>query len=88
MGVRFAGIDIAAEKHFVGVVDERGDVLVKPTAFTEDAVGYARLLEALGPPGDLLVAMEATGHYWRNLFAALAAAGYAIAEAPASTRRA
>jgi transposase len=79
MGVRFAGIDIAAEKHFVGVVDERGDVLVKPTAFTEDAVGYARLLEALGPPGDLLVAMEATGHYWRNLFAALAAAGYAIA---------
>jgi transposase len=77
--VRFAGIDIAAEKHFVAVADERGEVLVKPTAFTEDAGGYAKLLEALGTPGDLLVAMEATGHYWRNLFAALAAAGYSVA---------
>jgi transposase len=78
MGVRFAGIDIAAEKHFAAVVDERSDVLVKPTAFTEDATGYAKLLEALGTPNDLLVAMEATGHYWRNLFAALVAAGYGV----------
>jgi transposase len=77
--VRFAGIDIAAEKHFVAVVDERGDVLVKPTGFTEDAAGYDRLVELLGSPGDLLVAMEATGHYWRNLFAALAAAGHSVA---------
>lgn len=79
MTVRFVGIDIAAEKHYVAVVDERADVLVKPTAFTEDSAGYTKLLEALAPPDDLLVAMEATGHYWRNLFAALAAAGYAVA---------
>lgn len=79
MGVRFAGIDVAAEKHFVAVVDEHGDVLVKPTAFTEDAAGYGKVVELLGPVGDLLVAMEATGHYWRNLFAALAAAGHSIA---------
>jgi hypothetical protein len=62
-GVRFAGMDIAAEKHFVAVVDERGEVLVKPTPFSEDAGGYAQVLEALGPAGELLVAMEATGHY-------------------------
>jgi transposase len=79
MGVRFAGIDIAAEKHFVAVVGERKDVVVKPTSFTEDAAGYTLLLEMLGAPGDLLVAMEATGHYWRNVFAALAAAGHAVA---------
>jgi transposase len=78
MVVRFAGIDIAAEKHFVAVADERGEVLVKPTGFTEDAAGYTKLFDVLGTPGDLLVAMEATGHYWRNLFAALAAAGYAV----------
>jgi transposase len=77
--VRFAGIDIAAEKHFVAVVDERGDVVVKPTGFSEDAAGYEKVIELLGAPGDLLVAMEATGHYWRNLFAALAAAGHAVA---------
>jgi transposase len=78
-GVRFAGIDIAAEKHFVAVVNERREVEVKPTSFTEDAAGYATLLALIGAPGDLLVAMEATGHYWRNVFAALAAAGYSVA---------
>ena len=31
------------------------------------------LLGLLGPPDDLLIAMEATGHYWQNLFAVLAA---------------
>jgi transposase len=77
--VRFAGIDVAAEKHFVAVVDERGEVLVKAAAFGEDAAGHEKVLELLGAPGDLLVAMEATGHYWRNLFAALAAAGHSVA---------
>lgn len=78
-GVRFAGIDIAAEKHFVAVLDDQREVVVKPATFTEDAAGHAKLLELLGPPGDLLVAMEATGHYWRNVYAALAAAGHTIA---------
>jgi transposase len=77
--MRFAGIDIAAETHVVGVVDETGTVLLKPTPFTEDAEGYARLLERLGPGSDLLVIMEATGHYWKNLFATLAAHGLAVA---------
>ena len=79
MGVRFAGIDIAAERHFVAVVDERGTVLERPTGFTEDSAGYEKVIELLGAPGDLLVAMEATGHYWRNLFTALAAAGHSVA---------
>ena len=77
--MRFAGIDIAAEKHFVAVIDDAREVVVKPTAFTEDAAGHAKLLELLGSPGDLLVAMEATGHYWRNVYAALAAAGHTVA---------
>jgi transposase len=86
--VRFAGIDIAAETHFVAVVDEGSNVVVKPTNFTEDATGYEKLFALLGGPGDALVAMEATGHYWQNLFAALAAAGYAVALLnPLRTRR-
>jgi transposase len=86
--VRFAGIDIAAEIHFVAVVDEGGGTVVKPTSFTEDASGYEKLLGLLGPPADVLVAMEATGHYWQNLFAALAAAGYGVALLnPLRTRR-
>jgi transposase len=77
--MRFAGVDVASETHVVAVMDEHGEVLVKPTVFGEDAEGYAKLLSLLGPPGDILVAMEATGHYWKNLFAALAAAGFPVA---------
>src|SRR5205085_8341348 len=35
--------------------------------------------DLLGTPGEMLIAMEATGHYWKNLFAVLAAAGHRIA---------
>ena len=76
--MRFAGIDIASEKHVVAVVDERSEVIVKPKAFSEDADGYRKLFELLGAPGELLIAMEATGHYWKNLFAALVAGGYTV----------
>ena len=86
--MRFAGIDIAAETHFVAVVDEGSGTVVKPTTFTEDAAGYEKLLGLLGDPRDVLVAMEATGHYWQNLFAALAAAGFSVALLnPLRTRR-
>jgi transposase len=33
----------------------------------------------LGPSADCLIALEATGHYWRNLFVALIAKDYAVA---------
>jgi transposase len=77
--MRFAGVDIASETHVVAVMDEHGEILVKPTVFGEDAEGYAKLLSLIGPPTDILVAMEATGHYWKNLFAALAAGGFPVA---------
>jgi transposase len=77
--MRFAGIDIASEKHVVAIVDEKSEVMVKATAFTEDAAGYGELLELLGAPGEVLVAMEATGHYGRNLFAVLVTNGYTVA---------
>jgi transposase len=77
--MRVAGIDIGSETHVVAMVDEEGQVLVKATQVAESAEGYTKLLEVLGTPGDCKVAMEATGHYWQNLFAALAAAGFEIA---------
>ena len=77
--MRFAGIDIAAETHVVAIVSAEGIVQIKATPFTEDAAGYERLLGLLGPADATFIAMEATGHYWKNLFAVLAAAGYPIA---------
>jgi transposase len=77
--MRFVGIDVAAEKHVVAAVNEQGGVLLKPTSFTEDAPGYGKLREVLGPPSDTLVALEATGHYWQNLGAFLLAEGFPVA---------
>jgi transposase len=77
--MRFAGIDIASETHVVAVVNADERVEVKSTPFTEDATGYQKVLDLLGTPGEVLIAMEATGHYWKNLFAVLAAAGHHIA---------
>ena len=78
--MKFAGIDIASEKHFVAVVDEASAVLEKSTGFAEDINGYERLFKLLGAAEDVaLVAMEATGHYWKNLFAALTAKGFKVA---------
>jgi transposase len=77
--MRYAGIDVARHTHFVAVVDEAFIVKVKPTAITEDQAGYEKLMTLLGPPADTLVVMEATGHYWRNVFAFLCAQGFACA---------
>lgn len=77
--MRFAGIDIASETHVVAAVHESEEVVLKPTSFPEDAAGYRKLLDVLGTPNEVLIAMEATGHYWKNLFAVLAAAGYTVA---------
>jgi len=77
--MRFAGIDIASKTHVLAVVEFDGAVALKATPFGEDAAGYQQALGWLGPPGEVLIAMEATGHYWKNLFAALAAAGHSVA---------
>lgn len=86
--MKFIGIDIGSEKHVVAVIDAEGAVLVKSTSFTEDLSGYEKLLGLLGPAEGALVAMEATGHYWQNLFATLVASGFAVALLnPLRTRR-
>jgi transposase len=73
------GIDIAAQNHVFAVLAEDGTLALKPTTFGEDAEGHAKLLAALKGRAVGLVAMEATGHYWKNLFAVLVANGYTLA---------
>lgn len=52
--------------------------LGKPIPIGEDRDGYDALLRALGPPLAFIV-MEATRHYWKNLFVVLTAAGQEVA---------
>lgn len=74
----FAGIDVASERHMLARLDGAGKPIGKPVQITEDHEGYAKLVELLGP-APALVVMEATGHYWKNLFAVLTAAGHEVA---------
>jgi transposase len=74
----FAGIDVASERHTLARLDTSGTPIGKPMPITEDRDGYDTLLKALGPP-PVLIVMEATGHYWKNLFAVLTAAGHEVA---------
>jgi transposase len=86
--MRFVGIDVGAERHVVASVDAAQAVVLTPTGFSEDAAGYRHLLTLLGPATETLVAMEATGHYWKNVFAVLVAEGFAVALLnPLRTRR-
>jgi transposase len=86
--MRFVGIDAGSERHAAAVVNESGVVLTKPTFFNADGAGYRKLRELLGDRADCLVAMEATGHYWRNLFAFLTGEGFKVAILnPLRTRR-
>jgi transposase len=74
----FAGIDVASERHMLARLDEAGAAVGKPLAIPEDREGYELMLKALGAP-PVLIVMEATGHYWKNLFVALTAAGHEVA---------
>lgn len=86
--MRFVGIDVASERHVVAAVDAQLATMIGSTPFSEDAAGYQKLIALLGPATDTLVVMEATGHYWKNLFAHLAAHNFAVALInPLRTRR-
>jgi transposase len=86
--MRFMGIDVGSRSHMVAIVDEVVQVLLRPTSFTEDTGGYDKLRKLLGETTDCLVAMEATGHYGKNLLLALVGWGFPVAVLnPLRTRR-
>lgn len=75
-----AGVDIAKRAHVIGAVDERGRAACRPMPSGNDGGGFEKCVEWLEGlaegPEDVLVGMEATGHYWMALFSYLIAAGY------------
>lgn len=78
----YAGIDIAKNDHVIGATDEHGRDASKPMKFANSASGFDRCcayLDGLAESkSDLVVGMEATGHYWLPLFCRLQDEGYAV----------
>ena len=79
----YAGVDIAKVDHVIGAVDDRGSEVSRPMGFKNSAAGFERCeawLEGVAErPSDVLVGMEATGHYWMALYAFLVSRGYSVA---------
>lgn len=78
----YAGVDIAKMDHVIGAVDETGADVTKPMGFKNTEAGFERCvawLESVAETeDDVFIGMEATGHYWKALFAYLMAAGYKV----------
>lgn len=78
----YAGIDIAKYKHEASVIDPDGKALLDSLSFTNDKAGCEKvvaLFEKLSvPKGELVIGMEATGHYWLSVYAFFIESGYEV----------
>ena len=78
----YAGIDIAKYDHVVGAVDGRGRALSKPMPFKNSSSGFERCAAYLAGIADdksqVVVGMEAAGHYWLPCFCFLTGKGYDV----------
>lgn len=79
---RFCGIDVAKRKHVACIIDLKGQVVARSQSFNNDADGFQRFLTRLkdaGGPKEVVIAMEATGHYWYSVHDFLVRRGYEVA---------
>ena len=80
--MHYCGIDIAKYKHEATVIDESGKALLDSISFVNTKDGCEKLLalfERLNiSKAELLIGMEATGHYWLSVHAFLLELGYEV----------
>jgi len=76
------GIDIAKRSHNATLLNQDGEVIFGNFTFANDHKGLERLMDQLKTHGaiasNLLIGMEATGHYWMLLYHALKAEGLEV----------
>ena len=78
----YLGIDIAKNNHVASLLDSEGNILFKGFSFTNTKNGYnsliAKVNKITSEPDEVLVGMEATGHYWLSTYTALIEDGYQV----------
>lgn len=78
----YAGVDIAKCDHVIGAIDDSGEEVAKQMPFKNTEDGFEKCiawLESIAErQSDVVVAMEATGHYWMACFSYLTAKGYTV----------
>jgi transposase len=92
MAERFVGIDVALREHRIAVLDRDGEAVGQSFTIAASKDGVATLLRTLAArdatAAQTLIGLEASGHRWENLEAALVGAGYRVLVLnPLQTRR-
>ena len=76
------GIDIAKYKHEASVIDINGKTLLDSIPFANDKQGCGKILAVFEKfeiaPDDVIIGMEATGHYWLSVYAFFLELGYTV----------
>lgn len=76
----YCGIDVAKRKHAVVVLDDHGQTHRPVFTIENTREGLGFLVEAFQHLGDeVMVGLEATGHYWLSLYDVLTRQGYPVA---------
>ena len=79
-GRAVVGIDVGKRKHAATALTPNGEMIAQLASFPNTRQGIDRLekdiLRKAGGPGKVLLAMEATGHYWMCLYHELTRRGY------------
>lgn len=70
----YLGIDIAKNTHVASLIDEKGKNIFKGFSFSNTTEGGKSLLELIkkyAEFSDVVIGMEATGHYWLSVYSFL-----------------
>jgi transposase len=79
--MNYIGIDIGKKRHAVAGIDDSGRTVLGALFFGADASGYASLtglLRKCAPSAEVLIGMEATGHYGKLLAHRLREDGWTV----------
>lgn len=78
----YCGIDIAKYKHEASVIDTNGKAMLDSISFANDKQGCEKILAVFQKfeisPADVIIGMEATGHYWLSVYAFFLELGYNV----------
>jgi len=70
----YLGIDIAKNSHVASLLDENGKIIFKGFSFSNTQDGAKSLIDLIESKvtlSDVIVGMEATGHYWLSIYSFL-----------------
>lgn len=78
----YCGIDIAKYKHEASVIDSNGKALIDSISFANDKHGCEKIIAVFEKfevsPADVIIGMEATGHYWLSVYTFFVELGYNV----------